>query len=198
MKDGADRTSSSSRKSSESRRLHQSWDVPSTRGDGLDNDSLAPDAVWIAAPDALPSPLRTSVDCNPGCASITTTYRSTVVVMAAHPGLQSTLRLGRGYDNDGFPSVSWTKSEGWTSVCWNRRSTTLGCEIASAVDPKHQVWEIDGANEGKHFETPSKCHTLSALPLMTVFGVVKSRRRKTKTNETGECNFPRGYRDSYN
>ena len=139
MKDGADRTSSSSRKSSESRRLRQSWDVPSTRGDGLDNDSLAPDAVWIAAPDALPSPLRAIPD---------------VVVMAAHLGLQSTLRLGRGYDNDGFPSVSWTKSEGWTSVCWNRRSTTLGCEIASAVDPKHQVWETDGANEGKHFETP--------------------------------------------
>ena len=33
--------------------------------------SLTPDAVWIAAPDALPSPLVHCV-CSPGCASIAT------------------------------------------------------------------------------------------------------------------------------
>ena len=76
-------------------------------------------------------------------------------------------------------------------MCRNRRSTTVRCEIVREVDRKHQVWETDGANEGKHFETSSKCHTLSALPLMTGFVVVKSHL-KTETNETGECNFPRG------
>ncbi|XP_062513803.1 uncharacterized protein LOC134189521 isoform X2 [Corticium candelabrum] len=65
----------------------------------------------------------------------------------------------------------WTKSRG--RVCRNRRSTTVRCVIVREVDRKHQVWETDGANEGKHFETSSKCHTLSALPLMTGFVEVK-------------------------